>query len=291
MNSTIKTPILAVAALVILALLLSLYSVQQTQYALKVEFGKVKGVEDNPGLHFKIPFIQRILYFEKRIQTLDSQAGRFLTKEKKNVIVDSYVKWKINDVVKFYTSVHGKEERAGQRLSEIIADGLRREFGTRTIRDVVSGDRNQIMAQITSEASERASQFGIEVVDVRIKRIDLPKEVSESVYQRMRAERERVARDLRAQGGAEAVRIHADADKQKVVLLAEALREAEQLRGHGDAEAARIYSQAFSKDAEFFALYRSLAAYRETFKNRGDVLVLEPDSAFFQYFKDSAPAH
>lgn len=287
MDQNVKTAGIIIAAVVALLALLSLYTVKQTEYALKLQFGKVKGVELKPGLHWKMPVIQRIVYFDNRIQTLDAPADRFLTNEKKNVIVDSYVKWKIVDVVKYYTDVRGNEQLAGQRLSEVIADGLRGKFGSRTIQDVVAGDRTLIMEQITREADERARSFGIKVVDVRIKRIDLPQEVSDSVYQRMRAERERVARNLRAQGKAEAVRITADAEKQRVVLLAEAKRKAEQLRGEGEAEAAKIYAEAFGQDEEFFGLYRSLAAYRETFKQNHDVLVLEPDSEFFEYFKQN----
>jgi len=291
MNATMKTIGLIGMVLLAMLMLLSLYTVEQTQYALKLQFGKVKGVELNPGLHWKVPLIQKVIYFDNRIQTLDAKEGRFLTSEKKNVIVDAYVKWRIVDVVKYYTDVRGNEQLAGQRLSEVIADGLRGKFGSRTIQDVVAGDRTLIMEQITEEADQRARSFGIKVVDVRIKRIDLPDEVSESVYQRMRAERERVARNLRAQGEAEAVRITADANRQRVVVLAEAKRQAEQLRGEGEAEAAKTYAQAFGQDEEFFSLYRSFAAYRKTFQ-AGDhnIFILEPDSEFFTYFNHNAIA-
>lgn len=279
------------AFVLLLIIYSSLFAVYQTEYALVLRFGKVVASDYEPGLNMKVPLIDKAHFFDKRIQTLDAPAEHFLTSEKKNVIVDSYVKWRIQDVVKYYTSVGGNSQVASQRLSEFIADGLRKEFGTRTIQQVVSEDRTEIMKEITAEADRRAQSFGITVVDVRIKRIDLPQEVSSSVYRRMEAERERVAKELRSRGEAEAVRIRASADKQKVVLLADAQREADTIRGEGDKEAAEIYAEAFSQDAEFYSLYRSLSAYRQTFSNKDDVLVLEPDSDFFRYFKSfSAPA-
>ncbi|MEM7016488.1 MAG: protease modulator HflC [Pseudomonadota bacterium] len=275
------------AVIIALIAINSMFIVDQRKFALKLRLGRVVGAGYEPGLNFKLPFIENIRYFEKRIQTLDTEPERFLTSEKKNVIVDSFVKWRIINVVDFYTAVRGNEQIAGQRLTEIIADGLRGKFGTRTIQEVVSGDRTEIMESITEETDAGAQRFGIKVVDVRIKRIDLPQEVSDSVYQRMRAERERVARDLRSQGEAEAVRIRAKADRTRVELLSEAQRKAEEIRGEGDAEAAATYADAFSQDEEFYALYRSLSAYRNTFKDKGDVLVVEPDARFFQYFKES----
>jgi len=263
------------------------FVVDQTQYALKLRFGKVVSAAYEPGLQFKIPFIHKIRYFERRIQTLDAPAESFLTSEKKNLIVDSYVKWQITDVVAFYIAVAGNEHRAKQRLAEIIADGLRSQFGNRTIQEVVSGDRSEIMENITTNANEASKNLGISVIDVRIKRIDLPEEVSHSVYRRMEAERERVARELRSRGEAEAVRIHANADKQKTILIADAQRQAETLRGEGDAESIAIYAKAFGADPEFYSLYRSLNAYKTSFKDKSDILILEPDSEFFKYFKQT----
>jgi membrane protease subunit HflC len=278
-----------VGILLLMLIFASVFTVQQTEYALKLKFGKVVSADYEPGLNFKIPLVERIRYFDKRIQTLDAPPERFLTSEKKNLIVDSFVKWRIKDVVQYYISVGGSEQRAGQRLSEIIADGLRSQFGARTIQEVVSGDRSEIMVALTIEATKRTESLGIEVVDVRVKRIDLPQEVSHSVYQRMEAERERVAKEIRSRGEAEAVRIRADANRQKVILLATAERKANELRGQGDATAADIYAKAYSEDKEFFSLYRSLKAYETTFNQNGDVMVIEPDADFFKYFKSAQP--
>jgi len=289
MGSNKSTAFMIGALLVLITVYSFVFTVQQTEYALKVQFGKVVSADFKPGLNFKLPLIQQIRYFDKRIQTLDAPAERFLTSEKKNLIVDSFVKWRIIDPVKFFIAVGGNDQRAGQRLAEIVADGLRSKFASRTIQEVVSGDRVDVMTRITVEANERVGQIGIEVVDVRIKRIDLPQEVSQSVYRRMEAERERVAKDLRSRGEAEAVRISADADRQKVVLLAEAQRKSEEARGQGEAQAAEIYAKAFNQDTEFYSLYRSLNAYKKTFSSKQDVLVLEPDADFFKYFNQSKP--
>jgi membrane protease subunit HflC len=216
---------------------------------------------------------------------MDARPERYLTSEKKNVIVDAFVKWKIDNVSKFYTATGGDTERANIRLSQIIKDGLRGEFGKRTIRDVVSGERNQIMDILTVEANKQAQEFGIDIVDVRIKRIDLDKQISESVYRRMEAERERVAKELRAQGEQEAETIRAKADRERTVILAEAFRKAEEIRGEGDQEAASVYATAYTQDKEFYAFYRSLNAYRGSFDTKGDVLVLQPNSEYFKYFK------
>jgi len=264
----------------------SMFVVHQTQYALKVRFGKVMSADFQPGLNFKIPFFEQIRYFDNRIQNLEAPAERFLTSEKKNLIVDSYVKWRIINVEQYFISVGGIDKIANQRLSEVIADGLRSKFASRTIQEVVSGDRASIMVSITEEANKRAQQLGIEVVDVRIKRIELPQEVSQSVHRRMEAERERVARELRSRGEAEAVRIRADADRQRVVLQAEAQRKADEIRGLGEAQATDIYAQTFSQDPEFFAFYRSLNAYKKTFGHKNDLLVIEPNTDFFKYFKN-----
>lgn len=278
-------------ALIIVALAaflyLSLFTVQQWQRALVIQFGEVQRVIKDPGLYMKIPFINNVYYFDGRILSLDAEPERYLTSEKKNVIVDSFVKWRIGDVQRYYTAVGGDEIKANNRLLQIIKDGLRGEFGKRTIQDVISGERSQIMAVLSSEASKVAKSFGIEVVDMRIKRIDLPREVSSSVYRRMEAERERVAKELRSRGAEAAERIRADADRQREVILAEAFRDAELIRGEGDAIATDIYSRAYGRNQNFFNFYRTLAAYRTTFKNNKDILVLSPDMPYFKFLHDS----
>jgi len=287
MNTDRSTLALIVVGFFVLMGFSSLFTVQQTQYALKVRLGKVVSSDFEPGLNFKLPLVDQIRYFDKRIQNLDAPAERFLTSEKKNLIVDSYIKWKIINVEQYFISVGGVDKIANQRLSEIIADGLRSKFASRTIQEVVSGDRASIMVDITEEANKRGKSLGVEVVDVRIKRIELPPEVSQSVHRRMEAERERVARELRSRGEAEAVRIRADADRQRVVLQAEAQRKAEEIRGLGEAQATDIYAQVFSQDPEFYNFYRSLGAYKKTFGHKNDLLVFEPNSDFFKYFKSS----
>ena len=273
-------------AIVALLLFSSVFTVQQGQRALVLQFGEVQRAIAVPGLYFKIPFVNRVYYFNGRIMSLDAEPERYLTSEKKNVLVDSFVKWRIADIQRSYTSVGGDETVANVRLLQIIKDGLRGEFGKRTIQDVVSGERTQIMAVLFAEANAAAQEFGIEVVDVRIKRIDLPREVSSSVYRRMEAERERVARELRSEGAEAAERIRADADRQRQVILAEAFRDAELIRGEGDAVATQIYANAYNRDRNFFTFYRSLAAYRTTFKNGKDMLVLSPDMDFFRFLRD-----
>lgn len=268
---------------------MSLFQVYQTDYALMLRLGKVVRADFEPGLHMKLPFVHRIRFFERRILTLDSEPEHFLTREKKNLIVDSFVKWHIVDVVKYFTAMGGEEQRAADRLRTVIADGLRSEFGTRTIQEVISGDRAEIMSLLNKEANERVGQFGIEVVDVRIKRIDLPEEVSHSVYRRMEAERARVAKELRSRGEAEAVRIRASADRERVETLADAKRDSEIIRGEGEAQSAATYAKAYKQDPEFYRFYRSLDAYRNTFRDKGDLLVLEPDTDFFDYFKQTKP--
>jgi len=263
----------------------SVFTVQEWQKAILFRLGEIVRTDFKPGLHFKMPFINNVRLFDGRILTLDARPERFLTKEKKNVLVDSFVKWRIQDVGRFYTSTGGDEARANSRLSQIIKDSLKSEFGQRTIKEVVSGERRDVMDILTAHANDEAQKFGIDVVDMRIKRIDLPAEVSSSVYRRMEAERARVAKELRSQGAEAAERIRADADRQRTIILAEAYREAEKARGQGDAKATGIYADAFKQDPEFYALYRSLRAYRDSFSNKSDILVLEPDSEFFKYFK------
>lgn len=285
MNTDRSTLVLIVIGFFALMGSSALFTVHQTQYALKVRLGKVVSSDFEPGLNLKLPIVDQIRYFDKRVQNLDAPAERFLTSEKKNLIVDSYIKWRIINVGQYFISVSGVEKIANQRLSEIIADGLRSKFASRTIQEVVSGDRASIMASITEEANKRAQSLGIEVIDVRIKRIELPQEVSQSVHRRMEAERERVAKELRSRGEAEAVRIRADADRQRVVLQAEAQRKADEIRGLGEAQATEIYAQAFMQDPEFYNFYRSLNAYKRTFGHKNDLLVFEPNSDFFKYFK------
>lgn len=264
------------------------FTVDERQEAVLFQFGEILESDFEPGLHFKIPFINNVRKFDKRILTIDQQPERFLTQEKKDLIVDSYVKWRIVDVVQYYKTTQGDELTAGRLLYENINNGLRDEFGKRSIQEIVSGDRAQIMSLMTKQASERAKSLGIEVVDVRVKKVDYPERVSNSVYQRMRAEREREARDFRSKGHEASERIQADADRQSSILLAEAYRDSEIARGEGDARATEIYAKAFNQDREFYKFSRSLTAYQKTFSNAGDVILLEPDSEYFRYFKDSS---
>jgi membrane protease subunit HflC len=278
---------LGLAGLVI-AIYAFTFVVQQYEVAIKLRLGQIVGDDYQPGLHFKVPILNNIKVFDRRIQTMDSRPERFLTIEKKDVIVDSYTKWRISNAAQFFRSTGGSIARTSRLLSERVNTSLRNEFGKRTIQEVVSDDRLALMALLTKEVNENAQDLGIEVVDVRVKKIDLPPEVSESVYSRMRAERERVARDLRAQGGEAAERIRADADRQRTVIVAEAFRESEETRGEGDARAAQIYANAFNQDREFYAFFRSLSAYRSSLGQERDVMVLEPDSDFFRFFRDPA---
>jgi membrane protease subunit HflC len=277
-----------VAALIVVVVLLasSMFTVYQSQNALVFQLGKVVAVEKAPGLYFKIPLIQNVRYFDTRIQTIDAaDPERFITSEKKSVLVDSYIKWRVIDARQYYVSVGGDVTRAQIRLNQTVNDGLRAEFGTRTIHEVVSGQRDQIMDEIRVKADSDARKIGVQVVDVRIKRVDLPETVSIDVFRRMEAERKRVANELRATGAAEAEQIKADADKQKVVIVADAYSKAQQMKGEGDAKAAAIYAAAYGKNPEFYAFYRSMQAYRESFKSKSDVMVLDPSADFFKYMK------
>lgn len=275
---------IVIAILVVLGS--SIFTVDQRQYAIVFQMGEVRDVIKQPGLYFKWPMIQNVHYFDKRILTLDSaEPQRFITSEKKNVLVDSYVKWEIVDPRLFYVSVAGDEARAITRLAQTVNAGLREEFGKRTVHDVVSGERDQIMDEMRAKADLDARKIGVKIVDVRVKRVDLPTEVSESVYRRMEAERKRVANELRSEGSAEAEKIRADADRQREVIVAEAYRDAQKTKGEGDAKATATYAQAFGQNPEFFSFYRSLEAYRNSFKNKSDVIVLEPNSDFFKYMK------
>lgn len=266
---------------------MSMYTVDQRQNALVFQLGEVVSVKTKPGLYFKLPLVQNVRYFDTRILTLDSaDPERFITSEKKNVLVDSFIKWRVIDARQFYVSVGGDETRAAIRLNQTVNDGLRAEFGRRTINEVVSGRRDEIMRTIQAKADQDARKIGIQVVDVRIKRVDLPETVSENVYRRMEAERKQVANELRSTGAAEAEKIKADADKQKDVIVAEAYRDAQRVKGDGDAKAAAIYAASFGKNAEFYAFYRSMQAYRESFKDKSDVMVLDPSADFFKYMKN-----
>jgi membrane protease subunit HflC len=264
---------------------LSTYIVDETEVAVKFQLGRIVESEIGPGLHFKYPFVQTVRKFDDRIRTLDEQPSRFLTAEQKNVIVDSFVKWRIGDAARFYITVGGDPAQANQRLGEIIRSGLRNEFGKRNIQEVISGERSQIMSLLTAQAAKAAESLGIQIVDVRVRRIDLPNDVSESIYRRMATERQQVAQSFRARGAEASERIRADADRQRTVILANAYRDAERLRGEGDASAAQIYAQAFTRDQDFFTFYRSLAAYRQSFDSKDDLLLLSPDSSFFRYFE------
>ncbi|WPL15502.1 Modulator of FtsH protease HflC [Thiorhodovibrio winogradskyi] len=274
-----------IAVLVLVGLVTaSAFIVYQWEIAIKLRLGEIVGPEYKPGLHWKVPVLNNVIKFDARIQTLDSQPERFLTIEKKDVIVDSYAKWRINNAAQFFRSTGGDSARAARLLAERINTSLRDEFGRRTIQEVVSEDRLELMQVLTKTLDTQATELGVEVVDVRVKKIDLPPEVSESVYNRMRAERERVASDLRAKGHEAAERIRADADRQRTVILADAYKESEETRGLGDAKAARVYAEAFEQDREFYAFYRSLDAYRKSLVDKGTTLVLAPDSEFFRYF-------
>ncbi len=282
--SSNKLGFLIIAGVIAFGISLSAFTVKQWEMAIKLRLGEIVDADYKPGLHWMIPFINNVKRFDGRIQTLDARPQRFLTVEKKDVIVDSFVKWRIANVGQYYRSTGGNPGRTSSLLAERINTSLRDEFGKRTIVEVVSGERSEIMALLTKDADEKANELGVEVIDVRIKRIDLPSEVSGSVYERMRAERERVARDLRAQGDEAAERIQAEADRQRTVILANAFRDAEKLRGEGDAKAASIYAKAYETNSEFYAFYRSLSAYRSVFDTSGNMMVLKPDSEFFRYF-------
>ncbi len=284
-----QTKFLAVAGLVLIALLIvsgTVYTIDEREKAVVVRFGQVIRYDDAPGIHVKTPFLETVKVYDARILTMDADPQPFLTKEKKSVIVDSYVKWRIVDLLKYYVSVGGDEQKAKDRLAQLINSGLRDEFGKRNLRDVVSGDRRKIMEILSANTDKEAGEYGIEVVDVRIQRVDLPAEVSQSVYRRMEAERARIAKELRAQGAEEAEKIRAKAERQREVLLAEAYRDAERLRGEGDARATATYGRAFGANPEFYSLYRSLNAYKESFKDKDDILIVDPSADFFRYFKN-----
>ena len=265
----------------------ALYVIKETERGVLLKFGEVVNPDIKPGLHWKIPFVNNVRKFDGRILTVDSQPERFFTQEKKALIVDSYAKFRVSDTKKFYTATNGEEARAAGLLAQRINDGLRNQVAVRTIQEVVSGERDQLMVDLAEKLNAVAlSELGVELVDVRVKQIDLPPDVSESVYQRMNAEREKEAREHRSQGQELAEGIRAAADREVTVLKANAYREAELIRGAGDAEATRIYADAFNQDPEFYSFTRSLRAYQDAFQGSGDVMLIRPDSEFFRYLKD-----
>jgi membrane protease subunit HflC len=284
-NRSVSTVLIALVVILVVASL-ALFTVDRRQNAIVFRLGEPVHVITKPGLYLKVPLLDNVRFFDVRILTLDSEEPeRFITSEKKNVLVDSFVKWRIDDVLQYYISVGGDETRTRIRLAQTVNGNLRAEFGKRTIHEVVSGERDRIMDLMREKVDSDARKIGVKVLDVRIKRVDLPQEVSEAVYRRMEAERKRVANELRSLGFAEAEKIRADADRQREVIVAEAFRDAQRIKGQGDARASAIYAQAFQENPEFYAFYRSLEAYRQSLKNKSDVMVLDPSSDFFKYLK------
>jgi membrane protease subunit HflC len=283
-----QSKLIALVALVLVVLVVAgsaVYTVDEREKTIVVRFGQVLRYDDKSGVHFKTPFIDDVRYFDARILTLDAEPTPFLTKEKKYVLVDSFVKWRLLDALQFYLTVGGSESEAKRRLEQLVNSGLRDEFGKRTVKDVISSDRAKIMEILTTNADKEARKFGLEVVDVRLQRVDLPPEVSQSVFQRMKAERSRIANELRAQGAEAAEKIRADAERRREILLADAYRQAERLRGEGDARSTAIYAGAANTAPEFYSLYRSLSAYKESFRDKDDILVIDPSADFFKYLK------
>ena len=278
------------AALVVVALLTSgtLFTVDQRQHAIVFQLGEVREVVKEPGLHLKWPLLQNVRLFDMRILTFDdAEPLRFLTQGTRPVLVDSFVKWRVADVKQYYVSVQGDEFRAQTRIKQTVSGTLRDEFGVRGLHEVVSGEREQIMSRVRQKTEQDLQRIGVEIIDVRLKRVDLPPDVSESVYRRMEAERKRIANELRSTGAAEAEKIRADAERQREVILAEAYRDAQRVRGEGDGKSAGIYAAAFNQNPEFYSFYRSMEAYRSSFRGRNDVMLLEPNSDFLRYFRDS----
>lgn len=280
------TPVIAAVGALVLLLAMSVYTVDQRKVAIKFQLGEVVSMHTEPGLYFMVPLLQNVRLYDTRIQTYDTKdAERFLTSENKNVLVDSFVKWRVIDVRQYYVSVRGDPVAAEARISQTVNDALRAEFAKRTVHDVVSGEREKIMETVADKVDKDVKNIGVEVVDVRLKRVDLVPEISSDVYRRMDSERKRVANELRSTGAAEGEKIKAEADRQKQVIIAEAYRDAQRIKGEGDALAARIYAEAYGRNAEFYSFYRSLEAYRSSLKNKSDVMVLDPSSDFFKYLK------
>jgi membrane protease subunit HflC len=285
MKNSKNIVIVVIVGLILLSL--SAFTVNQTQYVLVQRLGEIVAVKKEPGLYFKVPFVDNLKYFDNRILTLDwEQPAKFITSENKYMMVDSFVKWRIVDPKKYYVSIkEGGEVAAEDRLSKVVNAGLRSEFGIRTVHDVIAGERGVIMDNLRKKADLEARQMGIEVVDVRLKRVDYSEEISKSVFDRMIAERKRLANQLRSEGSAASEKIRADADKQREVIIAEAYREAQKTKGEGDAKASEIYSLSYNRNPEFYAFYRSQEAYKNSFKSKSDVMVLDPNSDFFKYMK------
>lgn len=281
-----KAYIIGVLILAVLGAM-SVFTVDERERALKLQLGKIERADYEPGLHFKLPYpFENVLKFDSRIQNQDSDPQDYLTAEKKNVKVDSFVKWRVKDVAKYYTSTGGSVTRTNDRLASVVLKRLKDAFGKRTIQQVVSGERAEIMDNLAIALKQQADELGIEIVDARIKRVDLPADVSQSVFDRMAAERKKVAKKFRSEGEERAKQIRAEADKEREVTLAEAERDAQRIRGEGDGRATEIYANAFNQDIEFYTLYRSLNTYRDTFNNPADVLLMEPNTHFFRYFKN-----
>jgi membrane protease subunit HflC len=280
-------PVLAVLVAAILVLSQSLYTVDQKQFAIRFQLGEIIETQPDAGLYFKVPLLQNVKYYDKRILTLDNpEPDRITTSEKKPLLVDFIVQWRITDVKQFYISVQGDEEAARRRLSQTVRANLAEEFNKRTIHDAISAERDKITSITRQKADQDAKSIGVEIVDVRLRRVELPPDVTGPVYARMESERRRVANELRSLGQAESEKIRADADRQRVVILADAYKEAQKTKGEGDAKAAATYAAAYGVNPEFYAFYRSLEAYRATFRNKSDVMVLDPTSEFFRYFKN-----
>lgn len=280
--------VLVAAVVVVLIGANSVYIVKQFEKAILLEFGRVKLADIPPGLHFKYPIINEVKKFNGKVLTSDASPERFLTVEKKSMIVDSFTKWRVADVGRYYTATNGNEEVAARLIAQRVNEGLRNEFGERTLQEVVSGERDELMTSLIRNLNEfSGSSLGIEVVDVRVKKIELPDDVKGSVYDRMTAEREQEAQEHRSKGNEQAEVIKADADRQRIIIAAEAYRDAEKIKGEGDAEAAAVYAAAYNRDPEFYSFVRSLEAYKNTFSSRGDVLLVDPDSDFFRYLNDS----
>jgi len=283
-----RVSLVAFVIVLVAALLLgmSVYTVDQRKAAIKFQLGEVVAVQTQPGLYFLVPFLQNVRLYDTRIQTMEARdPERYLTSENRNVLVDSFVKWRVDDVRLYYVSVRGDPIQAEARMAQTVNDALRAEFAKRTVHEVVSGERDKIMSVVTKRVDEDLKRIGVHVEDVRLKRVDFVPEISSDVYRRMESERKRVANELRATGQAEGEKIKADADRQRQVIVADAYRDAQRVKGEGDAQASRIYAEAFGKNPEFFSFYRSLEAYRQSLRGKGDVMVLDPNSEFFKYLK------
>jgi membrane protease subunit HflC len=286
MSTRLSATLIGIAAALML-LTMSAYTVDQRERALVFQLGEIKEIINEPGLHFKWPLIQNVRFFDNRLLTLDTpDTERFITSEKKNVLVDSFIKWRIDDVRQYYISVQGDETQAQIRISQTVKSALQDEFGKRTVHDVISGERDEIMRIVREKLAEDAKRIGVMVVDVRLKRVELPQEVSESVYRRMEAERRAVASQLRSEGFSQAEKIRAEADRERQIIVAEAYKDAQRVKGEGDQRASAVYARAFGENPEFYSFYRSLEAYKQGLGKKGDVLVLEPNSEFFRYFRN-----